>query len=99
MLETPWDVVIRPIITEKAVSGADARKYTFRVHPKANKVQIRQAITVIYKVQVEKVNTMNVLGKPRRRGGRVRPGRTSAWKKAIVTLRPGQKIDIFESGE
>jgi large subunit ribosomal protein L23 len=99
MLETPWDVVIRPLITEKSVSGSRDRKYTFRVHSKANKIQIRSAVERIYSVKVSKVNTANIKGKPRRRGGRVRPGRTSNWKKAVVTLEAGFTIDIFESAE
>jgi len=99
MLETPWDVIIRPVITEKSVAGAAASKYTFRVHPSANKIQVRSAIERIYSVRVAKVNTMRVAGKPRRRGGRVRPGRTAEWKKAIVTLAEGHKIEIFGSGE
>lgn len=99
MLETAFDVVIRPQVTEKSVAGAGLRKYTFRVHPAANKIEVKKAIEQIYAVKVAKVNTMNVPGKPRRRGGRVRPGRTSTWKKAVVTLAPGHTIDIFEGGQ
>ena len=102
MHQSPWDIVIRPIITEKSVTGGNVGKYTFRVHPDANKIQIKRAVEEIHKednIRVVKINTMIVKGKPRRRGGRMRPGRTAAWKKAIVTLAPGQKINLFEKTE
>jgi large subunit ribosomal protein L23 len=99
MLRTPWDVIVCPLITEKSVKGANEGKYSFRVHVAANKIQIRNAIEEIYGVRVAKVNTLNVKGKPRRRGGRMRPGRTPMWKKAVVTLEAGDTIDLFEKTE
>ncbi len=87
------DIVIEPIVSEKSWRAQDERKYTFRVHLSANKVQIRKAIEQIFKVKVEKVWTMNRQGKPRQ----VRfyqPGRKSSWKKAVVQLAPGQRIEI-----
>jgi large subunit ribosomal protein L23 len=88
------DVIIAPLVTEKTNEAMERGTYTFRVHPEATKADIHNAIEEIFKVRVVKVNTMNILGKPRRLGLRV--GRTSAWKKAIVTLAPGQRIQFFE---
>jgi len=92
----PYDVVLRPIITEKTVELSADNKYTFEVDLRANKCEIRGAIEHIFrdkKVKVCKVNTVRVKGKPRRWGRRYH-GRRSDWKKAIVSLRPGDKIDI-----
>ncbi len=89
------DVIIAPIVSEKSWKGQDERKYTFRVHPKANKIQIRRAIEQIFKVKVEGVWTMDVRGKPRR----IRfyqQGRKPDWKKAIVQLAAGQRIEIYQ---
>lgn len=88
-------VIERPLVTEKSVSGARAGKYTFKVHRQANKIEIRKAVEEKFKVKVAGVNTVTVRGKSRRMG-RFRPGRTSDWKKAIVTLAPGHKIPLFE---
>lgn len=68
-------------------------KYTFEVDMRANKVQIKEAVEQIFKVEVEKVNTLKVKGKLRRMGRH--EGYTSDWKKAIVTLKPGQSIEVF----
>lgn len=90
------DVIIAPRITEKSMSNAVAQQYCFEVHPRATKTQIRHAIEEIFKVNVMKVNTVNVDGKMKnfaRRGVRT-SGRQSDWKKAIVTLKPGQKIEL-----
>lgn len=73
-------------------------KYHFRVHPDANKVEIRRAIEILFGVQVTAVNTLNVAGKSRRRSYRYRVGKTARWKKAIVTLAPGHSIPVVESG-
>jgi large subunit ribosomal protein L23 len=99
-MRDPHTIIIQPLLTEKSVAGAGSNKYTFRVLPDANKVEIRQAIEVLFPgVRVGKVNTLHVRGKERRTSGvgrrRRRPGRTADWKKAIVTLREG-KIPIFE---
>ncbi|BDG62222.1 50S ribosomal protein L23 [Caldinitratiruptor microaerophilus] len=88
------DIIIRPWITEKSTALMQDRKYTFEVHPDANKVQIKKAVEEIFKVKVLKVNTMRVPGKLRRVGRFV--GRKPDRKKAIVTLAEGQSIPIFE---
>lgn len=90
----PYLVILRPLITEKATIMAGDNKYAFEVDSRANKNQIRDAVTIAFNVQVLKVNTMNVRGKTRR-GGR-RPSRTRDWKKAIVTLAEGDTIQLFE---
>ncbi|MGD8237362.1 MAG: 50S ribosomal protein L23 [Armatimonadota bacterium] len=92
-------IIIRPhIITEKAnrMMEGTPRKYTFQVRRTATKSEIRKAIEHIYRVRVTKVNTMIVKGK-RRRMGRYSEGRTASWKKAIVTVAPGEEISIFEA--
>ncbi|MDI7250556.1 MAG: 50S ribosomal protein L23 [Bacillota bacterium] len=88
------DVIIRPIVSEKSNALMGQGKYTFVVHPRATKVQIRQAVEELFRVKVRAVNTAHLRGKPRRFG--VHRGRTPAWKKAVVTLAPGEKIQFFE---
>jgi large subunit ribosomal protein L23 len=93
---TPRDIIFRPIVTEKSVGNAQLNKYTFEVRPDANKIEIRDAIHEIFKVTVVDVNTMNMKGKPRTRHdkrGR-HEGHTKDWKKAIVTLKQGDKIEL-----
>jgi large subunit ribosomal protein L23 len=90
-----FEVIEKPIVSEKSMKGAPRGKYAFRVNPKANKIEIRSAIEQYYKVKVKAVNTMTVKGKSRRIG-RFPEGRTSDWKKAVVTLAPGERIDILE---
>ena len=90
----PYQVILRPLITEKATILAGDHKYAFEVDRRANKNQIRQAIETAFSVRVEKVNTMNVRGKSRRVGRRY--SRTRDWKKAIVTLAEGETIQLFE---
>lgn len=90
-----YEVIERPIVSEKSMKGAAAGKYAFRVSRKANKIEIRSAIEQHYKVKVKGVNTMMVKGK-KRRIGRFPEGQTSDWKKAIVTLAPGERIEILE---
>ena len=90
------DVIVSPRITEKSMANAIGQQYTFVVHPDATKTQIRHAIEEIFKVNVTKVNTVNVAGKSRnfaRRGVRT-SGKQSDFKKATVTLKPGQKIEL-----
>ncbi len=89
-----FDVLIRPIITEKNTLLGEHGKYTFEVDRKANKPQVRQAVEKAFKVDVVSVNLCNMPGKLRR-VGRSR-GITSPWRKAVVTLREGQKIELFE---
>jgi large subunit ribosomal protein L23 len=93
-VKDPHDILKKPLITEKSTSLLQENKYTFKVDPDANKTEIKQAVESIFKVKVEKVNTMNVKGKKKR--VRNIPGRTSGSKKAIVTLKKGDKIEIFE---
>lgn len=88
------DIIIEPRITEKSHAAIERGTYTFKVHPDATKADIHNAIEEIFKVKVQKVRTINVKGKPRRWGLKV--GRTPSWKKAIVTLAPGQRIQFFE---
>jgi large subunit ribosomal protein L23 len=87
-------VIIRPVVSEKSYVLAAADKYTFRVHPDAHKTQIRQAIEQLFEVGVVEVRTMSVKSKPKRRG--YTSGRTRSWKKAIVQVRPGDSIPIFQ---
>ncbi len=90
------DIIIAPMITEKSMTATAASQYTFEVNPRASKTQIKHAIHEIFKVDVTKINTTNVLGKTKnfaRKGVRT-AGKQSDWKKAIVTLKPGQKIEL-----
>lgn len=93
-------VIVRPVITEKNTDLMEHDQYTFEVAREANKIQVREAVEKLFNVRVKAVNTLNVKGSHRsralRRGrGRI-SGRERSWKKAIVTLFPGQRIDIFE---
>ncbi|KPV52117.1 50S ribosomal protein L23 [Kouleothrix aurantiaca] len=87
-------IIIRPLITEKNTNLMSLNKYSFQVDRSANKTQIRQAVEEIFNVTVTGVHTLNVRGKLRRRGNRF--GYTSDWKKAIVTLAEGDRIELFE---
>lgn len=89
-----YDIIIKPVVTEKSMDLLADNKYTFIVDRKANKTEIKNAIEKIFKVDVVKVYTMNVKGKPKRMGRFT--GKTSNRKKAIVSLKPGQKIKIFD---
>jgi large subunit ribosomal protein L23 len=95
------EVVLRPVISEKSIDESNRGKYTFEVHPDANKIQIKDAIEELYrseKVTVVAVNVLTTQAKEKRRGtkrGRTL-GHTSPWRKAIVTLAAGQKITFFE---
>ncbi len=94
-MKDPYTIIERPLITEKAMVLQTQGKYTFRVARDANKIEIRRAIEAIYDVPVESVNTLNVRGELRR-VGKGRPGRQTGWKKAIVTLQPGARIELIE---
>jgi large subunit ribosomal protein L23 len=87
-------VVSRPVVSEKSYVLASADKYTFRVHPDAHKTQIRQAVEKLFDVTVVEVRTMSVKSKPKRRG--YTSGKTRTWKKAIVQVKPGDTIPIFQ---
>lgn len=94
-MRTSYDVIIRPINTEKAYSDAAVRKYTFEVAKNAGKHEIRKAMEEVFGVTVEKVYTMMVRGKRRRLGRNI--GMTRSWKKAIVKVTPDSKtIEFFE---
>ncbi|WP_370822471.1 50S ribosomal protein L23 [Dialister invisus] len=88
------DILIRPIVTEKSTALMEQGKYTFRVPLAATKIQICQAVEQIFKVKVQAVNTMRYEGKLKRMGRT--QGRRSDWKKAVVTLKPGEAIELFE---
>lgn len=90
----PYSVLQRPIITEKTTELAESGKYAFRVDPRANKMQIKEAVEIGFDVVVRKVNVLTVHGK-RKRIGR-HSGREKDWKKAIVTLADGYEIKLFE---
>ncbi len=88
-----YNVIQEPLITEKITKETEkSHKYAFKVHPKASKRDVKAAIEKIFNVTVTKVNTVNNSGKLRR--VRYQPGRTADWKKAVVTVKAGQKIDI-----
>jgi large subunit ribosomal protein L23 len=93
----PRDVVIRPIVSEKSYGLLDRGVYTFVVHPDANKIEIRHAIEAIFNVRVANVNTLNRKGKRKRNRRSFTFGTRSDTKRAIVTLREGDRIDLFES--
>jgi large subunit ribosomal protein L23 len=93
----PNEVLLSPVVSEKSYSLIEDRKYSFRVHPDAHKTQIRQAVEELFEVKVQSVNVIQVRSKPKRRG-MVR-GRKAGWKKAIVQLREGQSIEIFEGAQ
>jgi large subunit ribosomal protein L23 len=87
-------VIIRPVVSEKSYVLSAANRFTFRVHPEAHKTQIRQAVEALFDVHVVDVRTLSVKSKPKRRG--VSRGRTRTWKKAIVQVRAGETIPIFQ---
>ena len=84
-----YDIIIAPMITEKKNELAAAGKYVFKVNPKAEKIEIGRAVEQLFNVKVKSVNVMNYLGKTRRAGRAVKPGRRPDWKKAVVTLSEG----------
>ena len=93
MFDDPRDVLLAPVISEKSYGLLDENKYTFEVHPAANKTQIKIAVEKVFSVKVVDVNTLNRQGKRKRtRGGY---GTRKSMKRAIVTLRPGDRIDVF----
>ncbi len=96
------EVILEPVLTEKtnAMREREPRSYVFRVHRKANKYQIMKAVHELFSVTPDSCRVMNVRGKPRvaRTRSGFRSGRTGDWKKAIVTLARGERIDIFEGG-
>lgn len=95
-LKSPRDVIIAPVVSEKSYELLDEGRYTFLVHPGANKTEIKEAVQDVFNVRVRKVNTLNRRGKQKRFG--LVQGRRKDTKRAIVTLAEGEEIDIFEAG-
>ena len=94
-MKSVYDVIIKPVISERSMDDAQERKYTFQVATDVNKTQVRHALEEIFDIEIEKVNIMNVKGKKKRQGRT--SGMTSASKKAIVTLKPNSKeIEFFQ---
>ncbi len=94
-MKSAYDVIIRPIVSESSMENMQDRKYTFQVAKGANKIEIKQAVEQLFKVEVENVTTMNVVGKYKRMG--VHVGKRPDWKKAIVKLTETSKtIEFFE---
>jgi len=93
----PGQVLIAPVVSEKSYGQIAQNRYTFKVHQDAHKTQIRQAVEELFDVKVVRVNVSKVQAKPKRRGlyKGVRPG----WKKAVVTLAPGNTIEIFQGAQ
>ena len=90
-------IVLAPIVSEKSYHGSVRGIYTFRVHSDAHKTQIRQAVEELFEVNVVRVNVIKVQPKPKRRG-QIR-GQKPGWKKAIVLLKPGQEIEVFQGAQ
>ncbi|HDI61079.1 MAG TPA: 50S ribosomal protein L23 [Desulfobacteraceae bacterium] len=91
----PYDVIVRPVITEKTTVQKDERnQISFEVARRANRVEVKRAVEKVFNVRVAAVNTQHVKGKIKRRGRIV--GKRKDWKKAIVTLMPGERIEFFE---
>ncbi len=93
----PNEILLAPVVSEKSYSLIGEGKYVFRIHPDAHRTQVRQAVEQLFNVHVEGVNVLKVQPKPKRRGlsKGIRPG----WKKAIVQLREGETIEIFEGAQ
>ena len=92
-----YTAIVRPVVSEKSTVLGEQGKYVFEVAPSANKIQIKAAIEAVFanrKVEVASVNILHVAGKMRRRGRS--SGMTRSWKKAVVTLKAGQRLDLFE---
>ena len=90
-----YDIIKKPVITERSMMGAQDNKYTFEVAKNANKIEIAKAVEELFNVKVVKVNTLNT--KPKNKRVRMVPGLTRTWKKAVVTLKEGDTIEIFAS--
>jgi large subunit ribosomal protein L23 len=93
----PSQVVLAPIVSEKSYEASTRGTYTFKVHPDAHKTQIRQAVEELFDVKVRRVNVVKVAAKPKRRG--MFRGSRPGWKKAVVQLRAGDTIEIFEGAQ
>jgi large subunit ribosomal protein L23 len=93
----PNQVLLAPVVSEKSYQLIEDGKYSFRVHPEAHKTQIRQAVEELFDVHVKGVNIVQMRPKPKRRG--LVRGKKPGWKKAIVQLREGESIEIFEGAQ
>ena len=93
----PNQVLLAPVVSEKSYEQIEQRRYSFRVHPDAHKTQIRQAVEELFDVHVQGVNIVKVQPKPKRRG--LYRGTKPGWKKAVVQLRKGDSIEIFEGAQ
>jgi len=91
---SPRQVLLEPVVSEKSYSLSESGKYVFRVHPSAHRTQVGQAVEELFDVHVVAVNVLTVKPKPKRRG--TTKGTRPGWKKAIVQLAEGEKIDVFE---
>jgi large subunit ribosomal protein L23 len=94
---TNEQIVLAPVVSEKSYEGIAEGRYAFRVHPDAHKTHVRQAVEQLFDVHVERVNIVKVPSKPKRRG--LFKGTRQGWKKAIVTVREGETIEIFEGAQ
>ena len=93
---TAYDIIIKPVVTERSMENMESKRYTSNVDTRANKSEIKKAVETIFGVKVKQVNTMNITGKKKRMGANV--GKRPDWKKAIVTLTEDSKeIEFFES--
>ena len=93
----PAQVLLRPVVSEKSYEQIARNQYTFKVHKDAHKTQVRQAVEQLFDVKVERVNIVKVQAKPKRRG--VIRGTKPGWKKAVVQLKKGDSIEIFEGAQ
>jgi large subunit ribosomal protein L23 len=93
----PGEVLIAPVVSEKSYGQIHLNRYTFKVHKDAHKTQIRQAVEQLFEVKVVAVNILKVQAKPKRRG--MIQGTRPGWKKAVVQLKPGDSIEIFEGAQ
>jgi large subunit ribosomal protein L23 len=93
----PAQILIKPVVSEKSYNQITENRYTFRVHADAHKTQVRQAVEELFEVKVVAVNMIKMPSKPKRRG--MIKGTKPGWKKAIVELKAGDKIEIFEGAQ
>ena len=93
-MKSAFDIIIAPVVTEKCNALIQEKKYTFRVHPDAGRIEIAKAVEELFKVKVKSVNVMNYLGKAKRAGRTMKMGHRADWKRAIVTLAEGS-IEII----
>ncbi len=90
-------ILLAPVVSEKSYAATTTGKYTFKVHKDAHKTQVRQAVEQLFEVKVERVNIVKMQAKPKRRG--LHKGTRPGWKKAVVQLRAGDTIPIFEGAQ